>query len=190
MRAPGIFATTFLIVACCVQASAQGGGCSLNVGQSPQLRGLRLGMTVEQVRARYPRLPPMRADEFGQVKATFGGLKDVDEAAFEGVNNISLNFVDDRLVGFAVGYEGAPWDNMDQLMARIREPLKLPGGWTGEGYSPRRLSCDGFQIEVGASSYSVQWLSPYIRVWEPGAEDVVARRAAEKRERQRQAFKP
>lgn len=171
-------------------ALAQEGGCSLGVSGSPRLRGLRLGMTAAQLSERYPRLPALKADEFGQVKATFASLKEVDEAAFEGVESVNVNFVDDRLVAFSIFYKAAPFDSMDQFLAQLRESLKLPGPWAGEGYAPRRLSCDGFRMEAGPASYYVHWLSPYIKLWEPGAEDVVERRAAEKRERQRRAFKP
>jgi len=146
-------------------------------------------MTTAQVSARYPRLPALRPDEFGQIKVTAG--KDVGESAFEGVNSIHLNFVDGRLIEFVVLYEGAPWESMDQFLVRFTQSLKLPGGWSGEGqYGNRKLVCEGFDIDAGASSYSVNWLTPFVRIREPGAEEVVAQRAAEKRERQRRAFKP
>jgi hypothetical protein len=172
------------------EASAQGGVCTLNAGQSPRLRGLRLGMTADQLGERYPRLPALRADEFGQVKTSFGGLQDIDGAAFEGVESVELNFVDDRLVGFALHYKGVPFDSMEQFMAQLRESLKLPGAWVGEGYAPRKLTCEGFEMQAGASSYGVHWMTPYLRLSEPRAEEVVARRAEEKRERARRAFKP
>ena len=178
----------FLVCAPC--ASAQGGVCALRVAQSPTLRGLRLGMTAAQFGQRYPRLPALKANEFGQAKTNFGGLREADEAAFEGVETLQVNFVDDRLVEFTVYYNGAPFDSMDQFMAKLGESFKVPGAWAGEGYGVRTLSCDGFRMEVGANSYAEHWLSPYIRFRENGAEDVVAKRAEEKRERQRRAFKP
>lgn len=195
MRSP-LVGAAFLLLALQVsafrapEASAQGGACGLNAGQSPRLRGLRLGMTAAQLSERYPRLPALRADEFGQVKTTVGGLKDIDEAAFEGVEGVEVNFVDDRLVEFALHYKGVPFDSMEQFMAQLHESLKLPGAWVGEGYAPRKLTCQGFEVQAGASSYGVHWMTPYIRLREPRAEDVVAKRAEEKRERQRRAFKP
>lgn len=179
-----------LVVVCAPNALGQGGVCTLNVGQSPRLRGLRLGMTAAQLSALYTRLPAFNPDEFGQAKTSFGGLHNVDAAAFEGVETFEVNFVDDRLVGFAVHYKGVPFDSMEQFMAQLRESLKLPGGWVGEGYGARRLTCEGFEMQAGPTSYGVHSMTPYIKLWEPRAEDVVAKRAEEKRERQRRAFKP
>jgi hypothetical protein len=172
-------------------SAQQGGACGLSAGQSPRLRGLRLGMTAAQLRELYPRLPALKADEFGQAKGDFSGLNEVDEAAFEGVESIQLNFVDDRLVEFGVYYKAVPFDNLDQFIAKLRESLKLHEAWAGEGYNTTRtLACDGFRIEAGATSYWSHGMTPYVSLRQPGAEAVVAKRAEEKRERQRQAFKP
>lgn len=196
MRVTRLFGVAVLVAAAgLAHASAQQAAtCTLKVSQAPQLRGLRLGMTTSELVARYPRMTPPRANDLGQAKLSFDGLKDFDAVAFEGVNSVLVNFIDDRLVEFAVHYEGKPWDDMDQFLAQFRESLKLPAGWAGEGqgqgHNVRSLSCDGFRIETGPDGWAAHWLMPWVRVWQPGAEDVVERRAAEKRERQRRAFKP
>ena len=181
-------------MAAVLQAAAQDSGCSLKIGQSPQVRGLRLGMTVAQVIALYPRLSIPRADEFGQIRTGTFDLKAVDEAAFTGVRSVNLNFIDDRLVEFTVEYNNAPWDSTDQFVAKLRESLKLPGGWSSEPaterYPTRRLLCDKFQIDAGSSSYSGDSASVYVQIRELGAENVIAKRVAEKRVRQLQQFKP
>ena len=191
MKVAVILLTPHVILCGATKASAQqGAACNLSVGQSPRLRGLRLGMTAEQLGKLYPRLPALKADEFGQARANFSSLKDVDEAAFEGVESIQLNFVDERLVEFGVYYRAVPFDSLSQFTAKLRESLKLPEAWEGEGENTRTLACEGFRMEAGANSYWSHGMTPYVRLRQPGAEAVVAKRAEEKRERQRQAFKP
>ena len=195
MRSPSVKVAATLLALhllslCAPHARAQDGVCRLGVEQSPSLRGLRLGMTAAQLKQAYPRLPDLRADEFGQARATLGGLRDVDAAAFEWVESINVNFVDDRLVELQVYYESVPFESLDQFVARLRESLKLPGAWVGEGYGVRTLTCDGFEMGAGATSYSTHSMTPYVRLRQPGADAVVSKRVAEKRERQRRAFRP
>lgn len=191
MKVAVILLALHAILCGATSASAQqGGACGLSVSQSPRLRGLRLGMTAAQLRELYPRLPALKADEFGQARANFGSLNEVDEAAFEGVETIQLSFVDERLVEFSVYYKAVPFDSLDQFMAKLRESFKLPESWDGEGENTRSLVCEGFRMEAGATSYWTHGMAPYVRLRQPGAEAVVAKRAEEKRERQRQAFKP
>jgi hypothetical protein len=195
MRSPSVRVAATLLALhllsfCAPNALAQGGVCRLGVEQSPRLRGLRLGMTAAQLKQAYPRLPDLRVDELGQAKATFANPKDVDAAAFELVESVNVNFVDDRLVEFQVFYENVPFESLDQFVARLSESVKLPGVWVGEGYGMRTLTCEGFEMVAGATSYSGQSMTPYVRLRQPGAEAVVSKRAEEKRERRRRAFKP
>lgn len=180
-----------LVLAAAVCASAQGAGtCTLKPSQAPEIRGLRLGMTTAQLAARYPRLPAVRADEFGQAQPLFANLPNYGEAGLQGVISIRLNFIDDRLVDYQLTYEEAPWENIDQFLTKVKESFRLPDAWASEGETRRRLVCDHLQIDVGAQQWSAVSMAAYVRVMESGADAVIRRRVAEKRERQRQAFKP
>lgn len=191
MRDKRFIVGVVMVLAAAAPALAQGGGgCTLKVGEGPEIRGLRLGMSTAQLRARHPGLPALRPDEFGQSHVRLDLRSGVGGEAFAGVTDLRLNFIDDRLVEYQVTYADAPWENIDQFLAKLGESLSLPAGWTDAGEKRRKLVCDGLQLDVGAASWSAVSMAAYVAVREVGAEAVIARRVAEKRERQRQTFKP
>ncbi len=180
-----------LVLACALTGAAQSGQCALKPGQLPAVRGLRLGMTAAQLKTLYPRLVVGAADEFGQARAQFQSeqLAQAEPLAFKGVDGLSINLVDGRVVEFGLTYELLPWRDLDQFVAKTSEMLGLPGGWQGDENS-KTLDCDRVQIRAGRSSWSVGSMSPALNFKEPGAEEVVAARVAKKRERQIESFKP
>ena len=179
------------VFACAAPAAAQGGPCTLGPGQLPEVRGLRLGMTAAELRARYPRLAVGPADEFGQARVELWSeqLAQVDQAAFKGVFGLRLGLIDDRLVEFGLTYDNLPWKDLSQFVAKTGETLGLPAGWKG-GENLQTLDCDRLRLQAGRASYSAGSMSPFLSFKELGAEDVVAGRVAKKRERQIESFKP
>ena len=177
--------------ACAVTCAAQGGQCALRAGQLPEVRGLRLGMTAAELKARYPRLEIGPADEFGQAKVGLWSnqLAQVDAAAFKGVFGLGLGLLDGRVVEFGLTYESLPWKDLAQFVAKTSEALGLPAGWKG-GENIMTLDCDRLRLQAVRSTYSVGGMSPAILFQELGAEEVVAARAAKKKERQIESFKP
>ena len=180
------------VFVCAVTCAAQGGGqCALKASQLPEVRGLRLGMTTGELKARYPRLVVGPTDEFGQAKVMLyrDQLAQVDAAAFKGVFGLGLGLLDGRVVEFGLTYEGLPWKDLGQFVAKTSEALGVPAGWKGDA-NLMTLDCDRLRLQAARSSYSVGSISASISFKELGAEEVVAGRAAKKREQQIESFKP
>lgn len=183
---------TLLVLSCSLTGMAQGSAqCALKPAHVPELRGLRLEMTVSQVKARYPKIPVGTADNLGQLRIDLSSdaLTEMDSAAFRGVDHLILSFIDNRLVAFVVVYTQLPWKNIHQFTARMSEALKLPDGWGGDD-NLQTLDCDGFQIRTGRTSYGSDGMAPYISFRELGAESIVRERVEKQKEQQLQTFKP
>jgi len=192
MRIRVLIFATLLLLSCALTGMAQGSAqCALKTAHVPELRGLRLEMTVSQVKARYPRLSVGTADNLGQLRIELSSdsLAEIDSAAFKGVNHLTLSFIDDRLIGFVVTYTQLPWRDVHQFTARMSEALKLPDGWGGDD-NIQTLDCDGFQVRTGRQDYSSVGMSPYIGFKVLGAESIVRERIEKQKEQQLQTFKP
>lgn len=171
-------------------ALAQNAQCALRIDQSPEVRGLRLGMTRQQVSARYPAFTIQPANEFGETNVNVYPLAEGNKTpALKGIGNMKIRLIDDLVVELRIDYNALPWENMDQFISKLSERLSLPKQWIGEGYL-RKLSCQGFQIEAMASSYSTNSMTPSIIFSRIGADNVVEKRKAEKRARERETFEP
>src|ERR1043165_8827687 len=186
-----IFAT-LLVLSCALTVMAEGNAqCALKPTRVPELRGLRLEMTLSQVKARYPKMPVGTTDNLGQLRIELSSdsLAQVDPAAFKGVDLLSLSFIDERLVSFMVVYTQLPWRDIHQFTARMSEALKLPNSWGG-GDGVQTLDCDGFQVRTGSYSYGSNGMIPYISFTDPGADSIVRGRVEKQKEQQLQTFKP
>jgi hypothetical protein len=142
-----------VMMLCAGAASAQDGKCTLKLAelaQPAELRGFRVGMTMEEVRARLPKAQLPRADEFGF--ASLNVFPDyepgIDKKAFEGVRTISLDFLDNRVTGVWVGYDKTfKWQTIDDFVAGITAALKLPTSWRTK-FRSRVLDCADFAVAV------------------------------------------
>lgn len=181
--------------------------CELKVAQSPALRGFRLGMTLAEVSARFPRYEISEADSCGRLNvymdATFGrlGAEARRPEEFDGVQGIQLGFLDGRLNYLRVTYDGGTfWKGVGEYLVALSGSLGLPASWyKGEDRTTlsqaHTLGCDGFKVVAGFNA------GPYVELHDTAAiqtmlrrktEDVAKREreAEEERERRRKAFKP
>ncbi|HEX8709569.1 MAG TPA: hypothetical protein VF723_15115 [Pyrinomonadaceae bacterium] len=178
-RLANIFA---LLLVCACAAEAQDSKCALKLAQLPtaaELRGFQPGMTIEQLKARLPklRLPP--ADEFGFTAVNIFPDYEawIDKAVFAGVRSISLEFLDGRLFSLWIGYDASfKWKNVDELVAGIAPQLNLPSAWQTKGRN-RQLSCVDFQVAVIPVGQS-----PSIRISDDAARELLEKRKAEREE--------
>lgn len=142
-----------LIFVCAVAVAAQAASpCPLKVAQltdAQELRGFRLGMTVEQVKARLPKLELGPTDAFGLMKTSFSPDFDpaMDKTAFQGVRTISLEFLDGRLTSLWIGYNKAfKWQALDEFVTGMSRALGLPAtGWAQRSRGGQQLACNDFQ---------------------------------------------
>lgn len=161
----------------CLGAVASGQQtCSAKLDQikdTPELFGLRLGMTFEQVKERLPLVQFGRADESGVVRTTFNPHFDprVDPKAFEAVRSISLDFLDGKLVTLWIGFEeNYKWPKLDQFVSGFATALSLPSEWPVKRMT-RELVCDHFSVQA-----SIIGGGPSIRITDELAQNTIAER--------------
>ncbi len=139
-------------------------GCNLTEATAPRVRGLRLGMTTQQLLAVFPGITKKRdmKDAIEKAKSATGNeavslafdpATDGDAQQFAGVVSVAAAVVKGRVVDFSIQYSGATWRTIDEWVAKVSEALKLPGkdAWaTGSSEHPNKvLRCDGIEIEAG-----------------------------------------
>ena len=160
-------------------ASAQLPTCALKIDQLPEsveLRGFRVGMTLEQAQARVPQLRLARPDQFGVAKISInpGFDPSFDKTTFAGVRTISLDFLDGSLVSLWFGYESTfKWQTLDAVVAGISASLHLPPEWPVKR-GGRQLTCNGFSVFA-----SIIAGSPSIRINDEAAQETIATRREE-----------
>jgi hypothetical protein len=172
-----IFCSILLCLVSAASISAQ--HCTLRSDQlsdAPELRGFRLGMTFDQVKARVPLVQFGRPDEIGLTKTSINPLYDprFDKAAFADIRTISFDFLDGKLTTLWIGYESSfKWQSVNEFVNGISKTLNLTGSW-----SPKRggqqLRCEGFTIFISLIAGS-----PSIRFSDDTADETIAVRREE-----------
>lgn len=169
-----------LLLCCTLAAAAQDAKCALKISQltpAPELRGFHLGMTLEQFRARVPKLILRPADEFGATAINIYPEQEnnIDRPSFEGIRTISLEFLDGRVVSLWVGY--APdfkWKTLDEFQSGMTRSLSLPDAWQTKARA-RQISCDNFQVTANTIGGN-----PSIRLVDNTAKQTLEERKAAK----------
>lgn len=150
------------------------GRCQLRIGQSPEVRGLRLGMTVEEVRRRFPALPIPAPSKVGSIYIRLSKLDPAEEdfgLNLEGVNELSLSFLDGRVSDVRVMYEATREPLTEQeFSSRLSEALNLP-------HFLSELECYDFRLTADAR-LTARGVGPELRI-----EDVAARKLHDERMR-------
>jgi hypothetical protein len=186
----------------------------MTADQLSEIRGLRLGMSVDDVSAAFPEDSSKNAiqkaandakkpDAYGFGATTlFPGPE--SNSKFAGVQSISLQLLDERVSMFRVDYaHGTTWKSADQFVNRLADAFHLPAAnrWTRANqfgkpyetesatvdYGVRLLTCNGFTVLATISNGNG---SSAIIVKNPEAEQVVDGRREATKEKARQAFKP
>jgi outer membrane protein TolC len=143
-------------------AAASLPGCTLNLAQAPVIGGFGLGMTIDEVQARFPNNRIPEPNEFGVTTLHLRGIQAPAGSAFEGANNITVEFIDGRLSYIRVSYPPTnQWDNKDEFVADIASRLKVKGRWKpfydwedktirdSEDLRDMALECEGFRLSAG-----------------------------------------
>jgi hypothetical protein len=187
-------------------AGAEQSRCDLNLGRAPEVRGLRLGMTIREATSRFkpPSMPD--AEWCGRQTLEFDWSDDLlgqpapRSKELAGVRRIRLGFLDGRLAYFRVTYD--PKDTPltpEQFRSTLSSSLTLRGRWRAadgtKTWEPLySISCDGFAAIAGYDG------GPYVEMHDTGAIELLRRReeaklrrlreAEEEKQRRRRVFKP
>ena len=174
--------------------------CTLSVAQSPEIRGIRLGLSVDKLLLLFPEdanrnaiqqgvRDSKRADNYGMARFDLRADPAVTNARFSGVGVITVEMLDEHVTSFYVSYDGPYWKSVDQFIGKLSEALKLPSvdNWKMEaGDSSRSLQCNGFSVSVHTSGGA----NNYVWVRDASVQESVKDRREASREKARQAFKP
>ena len=168
--------------------------CKLTLAQAPAIRGMRLGMSAEQLLAQIPGseadsdlLAKLSRDYFGSRSArVVPGNYVTAQEKFAGIKSVDVHFLDGRLMSLYIQYDGPEWSSANQFVARLAELLNLPGvaSWKPVN-SGLAIVCDGFEI-------SGQIPGPAIVIKDTKVDTgkVLRERAEVPKEKARRAFKP
>ncbi len=173
--------------------------CALTHEQAPEIRGIRLGMSTEQLLSLFPedgnRQRITQAIEESKGTDNYGGgrfdlrpEKGAPNPRLAGLNFIGVGFIDERVTSFHIAYAGPEWKTVDQFVAKLTESLRLPrSSWEPVDESKQWLKCDGFRVDAYAFRGSME---SWVRVEDTSAYLVVEARRETAKEKARQAFKP
>lgn len=188
MRFTRLLLATLFLLSGATFINAQENKCTLKTNQAPELRGFRLGMTVEQVKTRFPFVRIIDSGEFDFYKTarvTDENLKAID--SFRGVQSVRLTFLDDRIISIVFGYDSSiEWKSDEQFSTRVGEMLKLPNAWqTGMSGYNRQLECDGFHVRTSQNQINLANIAEIENLERRQREQIEKRK-----EERRQTFKP
>lgn len=172
--------------------------CTLTREQSPEIRGIRLGMSAEQLRRLFPEsnnqqtitdaiANAKKVESYGESRLTLQPDPRTPNPRFAGVNFISVELLDERVTRFSVQYVGPEWNNVQEFVAKLSEGLKLPTGFSEGNDSYSNLKCDGFKIDAYVNRGSTQ---SSVYVVDTVSPQVVEDRREAAREKSRRTFKP
>jgi len=138
--------------------------CSLTMAAAPVLKGLKLGMTPDEVLALFP-----GSKEDAEVRARLSkpanplGVSDlaIRPAKFEsrdkfaGVSQVTFNFLDGRASTVNVGYDGPAYSHVDEFVTKFVAGTNLPPPdqwqpYPGMDTQLKTLPCKDFEIRVFA----------------------------------------
>jgi hypothetical protein len=114
--------------------------CGLTLAQAPQWDTIKLGMTEEEFKKVFPRMPFM-----------VDRVELPDTPAFANVDNMMFVFYQERLEELTIQFDlSTHWDNIRQFSDNLSETFKLPKAWTftlGTGM----LECQEFRMRAVSS---------------------------------------
>ena len=176
---PGIYSAFLLLLTLAAPGSAQESSCKAKLADLPpaaELRGFRLGMTTDQVKARVPQVVFGHKNELGVSKTSISPDFDpkIDKSNFADVRTVSLDFLDGRVTSLWIGYDVShKWKTVGEFAKGISQELSLSGEWTIKGRA-QTLKCADFQASV-----SLIGGGPSLRLVDvPAEETIMARRQA------------
>lgn len=174
-------------------------GCTLGLAEAPAIGGFRLGMTTDEVQARFPNNQIPAPDEFGVSTLHLRGINSPAGSAFDDANNITIEFTDAKLSFIRVSYPVTnKWENKDAFVISVAERLNIKGPWKpfydwenksirdAEDLRDLGLECNGFRLSAGIGIEGLGGdQTPHFEL-----EDATAARTVKAREDEKAAREP
>jgi hypothetical protein len=137
--------------------------CQLTLAGTPDIKGLRLGMTADDVLTLFPgskedaevRASIAQPGPFGTSSFMIRSDKYKSQDKFAGIKQITFTLLDGRVSTFYVGYNGPKYSHIDNFVAKFIEGTNLPAvdqwqAYVGMDDSLKILKCADFEIKVFA----------------------------------------
>jgi hypothetical protein len=176
--------------------------CKLTLAQAPVIRGLRLGMTSDELFAIFPASEREEFNRAQQLKRAelppyFGYYSYLDfrpsnyttKDRFIGISNLRFELFDKKVVSIQANYSNTPeFDRQGQLMEIITKHFSLPEFNDRPGHNEywkgMSLSCDGFTFQVNGLSHAFS-----ISLTDPTYKKIMEDRKQADRVKKREGFK-
>jgi hypothetical protein len=163
------------------------------------VRGIRLGMSLQQLLALFPASSKRKETRDAIEKAKTAANNETvyvvfDSASegseqFNGVDSVSVGIYKGQVVDFTVLYVGPTWRTIDEWVNKLAETFKLPNakGWTvGPSENPNRmLKCKTVIVEA-----EIQGGGGSIRVRDTEHDKEMEKQKEAGEEKKRRDFKP
>lgn len=188
------------LLSTCGQPNSTPQKCSLDLSHAPTLRGLRLGMHADQLKAQYLHLQVKSetdGESFAEVKNASEASKEFD---FEGLDAIHLSFVDGQLsyIEFKYSNQSTTALKATEFVDRVAEQLGLNTKWCQNSFARLyecRISCEGFEVQIDPpetyiSGSGLDTLPATVEFRDLVAAQKVAVRRQAKEEEEKRKFKP
>jgi hypothetical protein len=136
--------------------------CTLKVAQAPAVRGVKLGMKIEEVLALFPGssetewikrsiAKPDGDPNFGVVGFAISPSLYANKERFNGIDSFSFMFLDGRMVQYDVEYGPPAWPRLDDFIAKVTDAFRLPPVENRTGNLGRKsLNCEEFHVNVSS----------------------------------------
>lgn len=183
-----------------ITANAQ---CPLTLSESPELRGFRLGMSINQVKARASNLILGKINQVGLQNGKIIYTRSTKENRDSSkVKSVELEFLDNKLASIRVTYDGSVrWNHIDDFVYKISMSLGLPVKWEGDEPSyysgvfiaVREIKCNSFLVRARIIEDRFSRNKSYetnLLIQNTSVPEVIENRQKEVEERKREIFKP
>jgi hypothetical protein len=190
MKYPAHLSLSLLLFIICADAAlAQQEKCTLPTTRAPELRGLRLGMTAEQLSARFKIIEAEPVDEFKVERLRLEPSLGRTEA--DAVRDIAVELIGKRVIAIRLVYNTSTTLETQQAFAEeLSRTFNLPAAWkpvsVGSTVTGMVMECAGFKLSANLIGGRIPVL--YLSALE--AETTLLRRQAERERRLRDFFKP
>lgn len=133
-------------------------GCHLSAADAPEIRGLQLGMTEDEVRQKFPFELKILSSGHGMSFAEIGSEQIETGQNFQDLHSIDLEFLDGNTTNILLKYSNASlWNSADDLAHDVGEKLGIKGEWQSckktmppiLRYECRSISCTNLDISAG-----------------------------------------
>jgi hypothetical protein len=177
--------------------------CALTRDQAPDIGGLRLGMTLAQVKTLISSvsLNSINEDGVAQAEVKSSAIQQMPTSSFfEGAESIALEFVDGKLSFIRVAYPPTnKWGSKDEFLSTLAPKFQVRGQWIpfydwqikdardAQDLRDLAIECAGFRLSAGIGIEGLGGdQTPHYELDDMEAARVIRERKAERNRREQQ----